>query len=325
MLEKPISPRQMNEVVRTQAIDQPLVYILVLNWRSAADTIACVESVLKLDYPNYRILVIDNDSQDGSERVIRDRFTSLEFIQTGRNSGYAGGNNQGMLYALKKEAEYIWILNPDVRVKKDSLSKMVNLMLQDESVGLCGPRILEGMHENYMRVDGGKITPSEGYRFEHLEASPGEEAAGVKEVDYVIGCSLLIRARVLHDAGLFREDFFWYSDDVEFCFRVRKLGWKTVILMKAENFHYVWQGKKDEPHHNFYAVRSRIILARLEKKYLGKTILSELGYYFLEDAFRGSVSLRTAAREVYYRIMRHSVPVISALCCRLKKIPRVIC
>lgn len=103
----------------------PLVYIVILNWNGWQDTLACVTSCCALTWPEYRLLVVDNGSTDGSEAILRDRLATGEVLQSGGNLGFAGGNNVGIRHALAAGAEYVWLLNNDTEVAPDALSELV--------------------------------------------------------------------------------------------------------------------------------------------------------------------------------------------------------
>src|SRR3989338_3576803 len=102
----------------------PLVAISVLNYNNWKDTIECLESLLRLDYPNFRLIVVDNCSPNDSVKEIRrwaerKDSNSLTFIESAKNLGYAGGNNLAIRHGLDHGARYVWILNNDTIVSKD--------------------------------------------------------------------------------------------------------------------------------------------------------------------------------------------------------------
>src|SRR5438105_1822940 len=86
----------------------PSVAIIVLNWNGRDDTIACVESIQAVDYPNFSLIVVDNGSADDSVPALRQRFPALHIIETGRNLGFAEGNNVGIRVALGHGADYVF-------------------------------------------------------------------------------------------------------------------------------------------------------------------------------------------------------------------------
>src|SRR5690606_35735071 len=102
-------------------------------------TLACLESVFRLDYPNYHVLVVDNHSTDDSVARIRERFPDLDLLVTGENLGYAGGNNAGIQHALPADFDYVCVLNNDTVVEPAFLSALVGAMEQDPRIGLAGP------------------------------------------------------------------------------------------------------------------------------------------------------------------------------------------
>ena len=87
------------------------VFIIVLNWNGKKDTLECLESVRKIDYPNFDAIVVDNGSSDDSVEAIQKEFPEVKVLETGKNLGYAAGNNAGIRYALKHQADHILLLN----------------------------------------------------------------------------------------------------------------------------------------------------------------------------------------------------------------------
>ncbi len=123
------------------------VFIVVLNWNGCEDTIECIESLKRIDYQDYKILVIDNGSTDESLDIIPKKYLQeIIFIATKKNLGFAGGNNVGIKYAFENPpagggADYILLLNNDTIVESDFLSKLVEVAESDRNIGVVGPQI----------------------------------------------------------------------------------------------------------------------------------------------------------------------------------------
>jgi GT2 family glycosyltransferase len=119
---------------------EPLVHVILLNYRGWQHTIACVTSLRGLTYTNVAIVVVDNASPDGSEAHIRDACPDVTVIQSGANLGFAGGNNVGIRHALEQGAEYVWLLNNDTLVDPDALGALVRHAQADPRAGLSARR-----------------------------------------------------------------------------------------------------------------------------------------------------------------------------------------
>lgn len=116
----------------------PKVAIIVLNWNGWRDTIECLESLQRITYPNYQIIVVDNGSTDDSVERIKEKFPHLTLIEMGRNLGYAGGNNLGIKFALEWDPGYICILNNDVVVESQFLEPIIIAMESNSRIGITG-------------------------------------------------------------------------------------------------------------------------------------------------------------------------------------------
>lgn len=245
------------------------VYILVLNWNSHAETQECLQSLETLDYSNCKIVIIDNGSTDQSEEVLRKKYPQHFFIQTGKNLGYGGGNNYGIRYALKEGAEFIWILNPDMRVGRSTLKTMIDIAERNPKIGILAPVLLEGLPPHQVKRVGRELPDF--YKIETIPLLPEEASQEFQEVDYMWGCSMMVRSEIFKSIGLIREDFFLYSEDIEFNLRSQKAGWKSVVCLNATDEHR-WNKNKKRSSDSYYYMRNEILLARLQGKSVVKTI-----------------------------------------------------
>lgn len=135
----------------------PVIGIIVLNFKNAIDTIECVESLKQIDYKNYFVVIVDNNSQDGSFEELIKKYPEFDVLETGVNRGYAAGNNYGINYALNKGADYICILNNDVVVNPDFLGNLVKYMEMHSEIGIVGGNICEYYNRLVVQSTGFKI------------------------------------------------------------------------------------------------------------------------------------------------------------------------
>ncbi len=249
--------------MQSQSSKNPLVYVLVLNWNSYDQTIPCIESLARTDYPNLKIVLIDNGSTNDSETILKSRFPEYHFIQTGSNLGYAGGNNIGIAYALEHGAEYIWILNNDTVVAPDTLSLLLNAMLSDPQIAHCGPKVYYMEQPKIISTAGATIDL---WRGKTLQRGAHQPDVGQFDepayVDYICGCCLLARADLVRKIGSMIEDYFLYYEDTEWGMRYRAAGFKLLYLPTAQIWHR--EGGSSGGHFNpdvlYYNVRNGLLL-----------------------------------------------------------------
>ena len=216
------------------------VAVLVLNWNNASDTAECVESLLAQTGVGVDVLIIDNDSADGSGEILRARYPQLGYLQTGANLGYAGGNNRGIAWALARAAAWILVVNNDTILDPSCLARMVEAALREPRMGAVAPTIVRYDDPSRAWFAGGvrsDLRVMGEHRLDMREANAVR--TGVVRCSFLTGCCLLIRAEALRDAGPFREDFFAYMEDVELSIRFEQHGWELGWIPSARMRHKV--------------------------------------------------------------------------------------
>jgi GT2 family glycosyltransferase len=219
---------------------RPLVYIIVLNWNGLQDTVECLDSLGALDYPNYRVAVVDNGSTDGSVEHLRRSHPGVELITSDRNRGYAKGNNLGLDHALGSKADYLLALNNDTLVHPSFLSELVATAELDPSIGIVGPKIFYRGEGNRIWFAGGRIHYWLG-NTSHIgnRQKDSSKFSGQLDVDYVTGCAMLIRKSVLEEIGTFDPSYDSYYEDCDLCLRAKRRGYRIVCARQAMIWHKV--------------------------------------------------------------------------------------
>jgi hypothetical protein len=223
------------------------VYAVIINWNGWRDTIMCVDSLIALNSPHLKIIIVDNASSDDSIsqlkdylarkpgkikwRIIDDNFNDnsevkdVAIIQSKYNRGFSGGNNLGLRLALKDgNAAYFWILNNDTVVEKESLNELIKKMEWDKDIGICGSRLIYFHNRNLVQAYGGcryNRWLSNTYMIGNMAGADDrvDEERISRELDYVIGASMFISRRFVEEIGMMDERFFLYREDYDWAKR----------------------------------------------------------------------------------------------------------
>lgn len=219
----------------SQAIGAPLVYIIILNYQGYADTIGCLESIARNDYPNYHVLVLDNASPNDSAKRLTEYITNaadarLEFIETGRNGGFAAGNNVGIQHALERGADFVWLLNNDTEIAENALSELVAVALGADDIGITGSSLMEFDRPNDIQALGGAYNCLTG-RSSYITARHD-----LHRLHCIQGASMLFRAAVFRDVGLLSEDYFLYFEEPDMAERIRG-RWRQAVAVNSLVYH----------------------------------------------------------------------------------------
>ena len=228
---------------------------IILNWNRWQDTIECLESLLLLEPRIETITVCDNASSDGSNEKILSwagkhyRFSSIlvldqdtdiarktppppfVFIQNHSNLGYAGGNNTGIRFVLSQGTyEYVWILNNDTVVHPRVLSALLVCALRDPDVGILGSTVVHFERKERVQCAGGcryyPLTTIFRPLFENEILDDLLRHRPKVRLDYVYGTSMFVSAKVFERVGLLNEEYFLFYEELDFCERARRVGFK---------------------------------------------------------------------------------------------------
>ena len=218
----------------------PKVSIIILNWNGLDDTVECLHSLKNTTYPNYDIVVVDNGSEGNDAVILREKFKDyIYIIENKKNYGFAEGCNIGMRYALKNSApDYILLLNNDTTVAADFLAEMVKTAESDPLIGITGPKIYFSEEPNRIQSVGVQIDLRTGQStsagLNKIDIGQFDE---IIAVDWVYGCALLIKRTTIEDIGLLDSAYFRVMEEVDWCVRCKKSGYKVVFIPKARIWH----------------------------------------------------------------------------------------
>lgn len=265
------------------------VSIVILNWNGLSDTLECLESVSRIDYPNYEVIVVDNGSTDGSPEAINRAFPHVTLIRNERNLGFADGNNVGIMHALKNDSDYVLLLNNDTVVDAGLLDEFMTVARSHPLAGIFGAKIYFFSDPDRIWFAGGRWNMRQGHCL-HLgwgEEDDGRKYELVEEVDYVSGCCIFFGAKVARRIGLLDSRFFLTFEDTDWCYRARMAKIKCLFVPRAKVWHKVSTsfGGKSEVY-IYYFTRNRLLWAErdlrlFQRVFVYLAIARELYYYSL--------------------------------------------
>ncbi len=249
----------------------PKVAIIILNWNGLKDTLECLSSVKKIDYPNYCIIVVDNGSTDGSQKVLRESFPDITIIENAANLGYAEGNNVGIRVALQNAAEYILVLNNDTVVDDKILDNFLTAANRSPRCGIFGGLIYYYSDRNRICFGKTKWNVKRG-DFDIIDKDIMQNDNQISyywETDYVCGAALFIREQVIKKIGLFEPKFFLCWEEVDFCTRAAKAGFTCLIVPNAKIWHKgaVSFNGLSSPFREYFDTRNRLLWAKNNLKF----------------------------------------------------------
>ncbi|HUQ79577.1 MAG TPA: glycosyltransferase family 2 protein [Gemmatimonadaceae bacterium] len=234
------------------------IWTVVVNWRQADATLACLASLERAGVDLGHVIVIDNGSGDDSTERVREAHANVTVLAQTQNLGFARAVNIGAEYALERGAGAVFILNNDAEVLPGVLDELARSLARSPRVGLVTAKVYLTERPGHLWAVGGTFT---GRRV--VEMGAGERDVGTYDdarIDFAYGCALLVRARTYRDLRGFDERFFLYYEDIDLCLRARDAGWEVAFAPNAHVLHEGSKSTEDEPESKVYHhARSRLL------------------------------------------------------------------
>lgn len=223
--------------------------IVIVNWKTKELTAAAIASVFEQTKALlFEVILIDNNSADGSVETLRSLFPQITIVENATNLGFGKANNQGMRLA---KGQYIMLLNSDTVVLDHALEKMVTYLDEHQDVMMVGPKVLNADHTFQHACRRMLPTPASSFyhlfglvkifkRSSRVNAYKGynREPNVTEPVEALSGAAMMFRHEVFEATGGFDERFFMYGEDLDLSKQVFDHGWKTMFLHTAEIIHY---------------------------------------------------------------------------------------
>jgi GT2 family glycosyltransferase len=223
--------------------------VIIINWNTRDMLRDCLKSQQSyIDDEQYEFIVVDNGSSDGSVAMVQSEFPKVHVVALEKNIGFTGGNNAGLAVAGGK---YLLLLNSDTEVVGDALGTMCDYLDEHPAVGAVGAKLISpdgSTQESCRRFPSHKTALFNrkslltkyfpGNRYSKAYLMTDEERSTTREVDWVMGAALMTRRTVIEQIGPLDPTFFIYAEDVDWCLRMHRAGWKIVYLPAAEILHH---------------------------------------------------------------------------------------
>jgi len=223
--------------------------IIIVSWNTKEFLLSCVRSVFESGQGISReVIVVDNGSQDGSGHEVKKIFPLISLVENERNLGFAKAVNQGLQMA---SGRYILLLNPDTQMKDGAIERFVSFMDFHPDTGVAGAQLLNSDGSKQNSIANFPSLATELFNKSLLRRLfpkwfPGKERnySEPVEVNSVIGACMMVRREALDQVGLLDEDYFLFLEETDWCYRMKKAGWKIYHVPQTEVFHF--QGKSAE-------------------------------------------------------------------------------
>lgn len=226
--------------------------IVIVSWNTCDLLDACLQSVLAEATAAElaaEVFVVDNHSTDRSVEMVRRSYPGVKLIENKHNPGFAGANNQALALA---SGRYYLLLNPDTYVLEDGLGALVRFMDAHPEAGAAGARLLNADGSLQQSCSPEPTLTREAWRLFHLDelkpigayAMDQWRADVARQVDVVQGAAMIVRAAVIEQVGLLDEGYFMYSEEVDWCTRIRRAGWQIYWTPDARIIHYGGQSAR---------------------------------------------------------------------------------
>lgn len=287
--------------MNTKPIDVSIIFI---NYKTKDFTISAINSVIeKTEGINYEIFVVDNNSSDGSIEAIQEKFNGIELplnhspqpsfsmgeganpvyiLENPTNAGFGAANNIAIKQA---QGKYVLCLNTDTLLINNAIKIMYDFMEKEENknIGACGGNLYDSDSKPVMSYSSfpnfwNCLSFSWIIKYFASKYTHPKGVCNIKDVDFITGADIFFRKSALDEIGLFDELFFMYCEEVDLCYRLKKAGYKRVIIPDAKITHYEGKSSKNFWNNSKMRVTSKYLYAR---KNQSKFVLYSMKFSYL--------------------------------------------
>lgn len=261
-----------------QAASQPMVSIVSVNFNQPELTRIMLESLDKMNYTNWEMLLVDNGSSKGDIRPLKAEFPDTHLFINPDNLGFAGGNNLAFPHCKGK---YVLMLNNDTEVDPDFLQPLVQLMEERPEVGVVSPKLFYYDNPDTLQFAG--TTAMHPITMRGRKIGNGEKDNGqfdqLRETGFANGACMLVRKELLDQLGYMYEPYFLYYEEHDLCSRIERAGYKIMFHPGSRIWHKVSASTGAlSPLKTHYLHRNRLVYLRRNRT--GLTKLMALAYYW---------------------------------------------
>ncbi|MDT8887156.1 glycosyltransferase family 2 protein [Aquirufa sp. LEPPI-3A] len=264
-----------------------MINVLIVNWNSGGQCLQLIHSLVKSEFANYRIVMIDNDSSESDilklkncEEIASLKKVEFHLIRNASNLGYAGGNNAGFSYLKNKNlAGDILILNPDVTLQPNTLSVMSKVLIQEGIAGVMVRTFIEGgkLMYDYFSLNG------------FVQKWLYSKDNSTVETDYLAGSCMLLNRKLIDRLGLFDDSFFLYWEEVDLSIRLKNAGFR--LMSTNETFIIRFDNELSRKSNSvYYLTRNAFLLLKNHANLTGVDLTWYLLRMFISSVF---ISIKT--------------------------------
>jgi len=207
-------------------MSSPKISVIIVNYNGKKLLEKCLESLFKTDYNNFEVILVDNNSTDGSMEFVTKNYPKIIVIKLDSNKGFAEPNNIGAKIA---KGEYLLFLNNDTVTTTNFISEMIKVLEKDEKIAICQSLLL--------KPDGNIDSSGDFIDKMGIVYNSKTKTDEIKEISSARGASMLIRKKIFDKLGGFDEKFFFSFEDVDLGWRSWILGYKVVIVPNSIVYH----------------------------------------------------------------------------------------
>jgi len=305
-----INPNKPGEGYR----GEPLVAVILLNWDDFYNCSECIGSVKLSDYRNYKVVVVDNGSTDGSQILLRERYPEIVLVENEKNLGFTGGFNAGIGKAFQMNADYMLCLNSDTVVDRRLISEMVRVGDSRTKIGALCPKELNYRQPSRIIYAGGRIGffRSVNYGFNQID---GGQFNSVTETGMLCGAAMMLSSEALRQIGLFDARFFFDWEDKDMAVRLTKNGYKLLFVPEARLWH-----KRMESTHGmitplrvYFGLRNGILFAKkhyepLKSILFTMTYLATYSFHAIARSSNAKAAIKSLAMAILWHTDKASLP-----------------